>query len=256
MAIKLEKSGRVGILWLQRPEAANALNRELLREMEIFQKSLRRDRSIRVLVTAGEGKGFSAGSDLREIAGMSAQEARRSQGLEARVCRNFLSLPQPTIAAVHGYALGGGLVLAAHHDFRLMAADVRLGLPEVRLGWNPTFGIQRLIQLAGISTVTRWMLLGEEFSASEAHEHHLATAVVVDAARVVRDATSLAERLAALPAAGLAAIKEALWQQTRHELKRSDRREGRLFQRCVSTADALTSLRRYMKGKGGRGRRK
>jgi len=243
--VKLERSGKIGILSLQRPERANALNRQLLESLASIQESLRTDREIRVLVTTGEGKGFSAGSDLDEIARLSAAEAVEHQLLEGCVCRNFLSLPQPTIAAVRGYALGGGLFLAAYHDFRIIAAKARLGLPEVKLGWNPTFGIARLIRLAGVGAATRWLMAGDEFSAEEARQLGLATAVVDEERDVLGQALDLGERLAVLPGAGLAAIKEALWREEAAGYERTDALEAEIFGRCLDTPEAQASLLRY-----------
>src|SRR5436190_15274326 len=108
MLVELERFGEVGILRLCRPERANALNQEMLRQLEKLQEGIRLDQSLRVVVTMGAGKGFSAGSDMQELAKMPHRAARRSQTLEGRVCRNFLALPQQTIAAMHGYAMGGG----------------------------------------------------------------------------------------------------------------------------------------------------
>jgi enoyl-CoA hydratase len=247
MPVSLEKSGDIGILRLDRPERANALNRQILESIASLQESLRADRETRVLVTVGQGKGFSAGSDLEEIARLPTEEAVEHQLLEGRVCRNFLSLPQPTIAAVHGYALGGGLFLAAYHDFRIIATNARLGLPEVKLGWNPTFGMARLIRLAGSAAATRWLMSGEEFSAADAERHGLATEVVEDAVDILGAALDLGRRLAALPAAGLAAIKEALWRENGAEFERNDALEAEIFGRCLRTAEAQTSLLRYKK---------
>jgi len=243
--VNLERSGRIGILRLQRPERANTLNRQLLESLARVQESLRADRETRVLVTSGEGKGFSAGSDLDEIARLSAEEAVEHQLLEGRVCRSFLSIPQPTIAAVHGYALGGGLFLAAYHDFRIIAAGARLGLPEVKLGWNPTFGMARLIRLVGVSAATRWLMSGDEFPAEEARRLGLANAVVDEGSDVLGQALDLGERLAVLPGAGLAAIKEALWREEGVGFERTDALEAETFGRCLNTPEAQASLLRY-----------
>ena len=178
MLVEFEQSGGIGILRLCRPEAANALNQEILWQIYKLQSRLRRDPSVRVVITVGEGKGFSAGSDLREQAKLSPLQAEKSQLLEAKICREFLRLPQPTIAAIHGYALGGGLCLTMHHDFQIATANARLGLPEVKLGWNPTFGIERLCQLVGLGVANRWLMLGAEIPAEEAARQGCVTEVI------------------------------------------------------------------------------
>jgi enoyl-CoA hydratase len=247
MPVELEKVGAIGVLRLRRGERANALNRQLLEALAERQESLRTNTEIRVLVTVGEGKGFSAGSDLEELAGLSIEEAVDSQKLEGRVCRSFLSLPQPTIAAVHGYALGGGLFLAAYHDFRIIASDARLGAPEVVLGWNPTFGTSRLRSLAGSTATMRWLLSGEEFTPAEAEREGFATRLVASAEAVLSQALELGQQLAALPGAGVAAVKEASWRDQAAELERADTLEAELFGRCLASPQAQCSLLRYKK---------
>jgi enoyl-CoA hydratase len=245
MAVELEVDGGTGILHLRRSESANALNAEMLNQISRLQRQLRRDKHVRILITVGEGKGFCAGSDLREQAGFTPTQAEKSQLLEAKVCREFLRLPQPTIACVHGYALGGGLFLATHHDFQVVSADTRLGLPEVKLGWNPTFGIHRLCQLVGVGTASRWMMQGSEFTASEAAEKGCITQVVASGDDVLGASKKLAEKLLELPHGGLTAIKQAIWGASGPQMIRCDAREARLFRKCLAFSHAQASTRGF-----------
>jgi enoyl-CoA hydratase/carnithine racemase len=247
MPVRLEKERGVGIVRFKRPECANALNRETLESLAALIEALRGDREVRVLITSGEGKGYSAGSDLEEIAGLSTEQSLEHQRLEGTVCRSLLSLPQPTIAAIHGYALGGGLFLAAYHDFRIVAANTRLGLPEVKLGWNPTFGMARLRCLVGVAAATHWLMSGDEIAMDEVSRTGLVTRVVLDAADVFPVAMRLAEELARRPPAALAAIKGALWQEAASEFERTDALETELFGRCLKTPEAQASLLRFQK---------
>jgi enoyl-CoA hydratase len=200
-----------------------------------------------VLVTIGEGKGYCAGSDLQELARQSPEEALRGQMFEGQACRNLLSLPLPTIAAVHGYALGGGLCLAAYHDFRVVAARARLGLPEAKLGWNPTFGMRRLEQVVGATKAMRWAGLGEQFSASQVLAHGFASVLVRDERQVFEAALKLGKRLAQVPAAGLAALKMAQWRELGRVFTQSDKLAAQQFQLCLRGDAALTSVRLYRK---------
>ncbi|HEX4488146.1 MAG TPA: enoyl-CoA hydratase/isomerase family protein [Terriglobales bacterium] len=247
MPVELEVAGGIGILYLRRPESANALDAGMLNQISRVQRQLRRDKSVRVVITIGEGKGFCAGSDLREQAGFTPSQAEKSQLLEAKVCREFLRLPQPTIACVHGYALGGGLFLATHHDFQVVSADARLGLPEVKLGWNPTFGIHRLCQLVGVGTASRWMMQGSEFTASEAAEEGCITQVVSSGEDVLKASKKLAEKLLELPLGGLTAIKQAIWGASGSLMIRCDAREARLFRKCLAFSEAQASTRGFAK---------
>jgi enoyl-CoA hydratase len=243
MPVELEVAGGIGILHLRRPESANALNTEMLNQISRVQRQLRREKRVRVLITAGEGKGFCAGSDLREQAGLTPSQAEKSQLLEAKVCREFLRLPQPTIASVQGYALGGGLFLATHHDFQVVSADARLGLPEVKLGWNPTFGIHRLCQLVGVGTASRWMMQGAEFTASEAAVKGCITQVVASGDDVLEASKKLADKLLELPLGGLTAIKQAIWGASGSQMIRCDAREARLFRKCLAFSEAQAGAR-------------
>lgn len=245
MPVELEISNGIGILRLRRPESSNALNAEMLTQISRLQRKLQRDKSVRVLITAGEGKGFCAGSDLREQAGFTPSQAEKSQLLEAKVCREFLRLPQPTIACVHGYALGGGLFLATHHDFQVVGADTRLGLPEVKLGWNPTFGIHRLCQLVGVGVASQWMMQGGELTAMEAADKGCITQVVPRGDNVLEACKTLASKLLKLPLGGLTAIKQAIWGATGPQMIRCDAREARLFRKCLAFSEAQASTRGY-----------
>jgi enoyl-CoA hydratase len=245
MPVELEIAAGVGILHLRRPDSANALNAEMLKQISRVQRQLQRDKSVRVLITVGEGKGFCAGSDLREQARFTPAQAEKSQLLEAKVCREFLRLPQPTIAGVHGYALGGGLFLATHHDFQIVNAEARLGLPEVKLGWNPTFGIHRLCQLVGVGVASRWMMQGSEFTASEAVEKGCITQVVERSDDVLDACKKLAEKLLELPSGGLTAIKRAIWGAAGPKMIRCDAREARLYRKCLALSAAQASTRNF-----------
>jgi len=247
MPVKLERSRGIAVLSLQRPERANALNRETLEGLASAIEALRNDREVRALISLGEGKGYSAGSDMHEVAGLSTEQAMEHQRLEGTVCRSLLALPKPTIAALHGYSLGGGLFLAAYHDFRVAAAGTRLGMPEVKLGWNPTFGMARLRDLVGVGIATRWLMSGDEIAMDEASRAGLITRVVPAGAPVLAAAMELAEELIHRPPTALAAIKEALQQETASEFQRTDALETELFGRCLETPEAQASLLRYRK---------
>jgi enoyl-CoA hydratase len=245
MPVELEIANRIGVLRLRRPGSANALDAEMLGQISRVQRQVRRDKRVKVLITVGEGKGFCAGSDLSEQAGFTPQQAEKSQLLEAKVCREFLRLPQPTIAGVHGYALGGGLFLATHHDFQVVSADARLGLPEVKLGWNPTFGIHRLCQLVGVGVASRWIMQGAEFSPLEAAEQGCITQVVPSGDDVLEVCKKLAERLLELPGGGLSAVKQAIWGASGPQMIRCDAREARLFRKCLAFAEARANTRQF-----------
>jgi enoyl-CoA hydratase/carnithine racemase len=204
--VTLTLDGAVARITLDRPEALNALDREMARELEAALERLEGARQVGAVLVTGRGRAFCAGNDIAEMPDLTPEDAlalsRRWQGIMDR----FARLPQVTIAAVHGYALGGGCMLAAAQDLRLAETSARFGLPEVTLGFNPSYGIARLLDLLGGAHARELLLTGRTIDAVEAHRIGLVTRVVPDGA-VEEAAAALAAEIAALPRAGLAASK-------------------------------------------------
>ncbi|MGQ1910061.1 enoyl-CoA hydratase/isomerase family protein [Marinifilum sp. RC60d5] len=169
--LKFEKRDRIGILSLARPKALNALNVNVFKELASFLENQEYIQSIKVLVITGEGKAFIAGADIKEMQNYSPQEAYDFAEMGKTVFEQIENLNIPVIAAINGFALGGGLELALACDIRVACEKARLGLPEVNLGLVPGFnGTQRLARLAGKGNAMYLMMLGEGISASEAYQ--------------------------------------------------------------------------------------
>ena len=145
--VRLSVSDGIAWLVLNRPQVLNALDQAIVQEYAAHVLTLRERKDVRVILTRGEGRGFCAGSDLHELSGMSAAEAASSERRQAEAFALLDSLPQPTIALTHGYALGGGLQVALYHDFHLTTESTTLGLPEVELGWTPPWALGRLMDV-------------------------------------------------------------------------------------------------------------
>ena len=135
--VSLTIDGAVARLTLERPEVLNALNREIAGHLERALVRLEAARDVAAVVLSGRGRGFCAGNDIAEMPGLAPAEAEALSRRWQDIMDRFARLPQVTIAAVHGYALGGGCMLAAAQDLRLAGASARFGLPEVTLGFNP-----------------------------------------------------------------------------------------------------------------------
>ena len=206
MTASLVVEGAVARLTLERPQALNALNRAVADGLEQALQRLESSPEISVVAVAGRGRAFCAGNDIAEMPGLTATEAEALSQRWQSIVDRFARLPQVTIAAIRGYALGGGCMLAAAQDLRIAEASARLGLPEITLGFNPSYGIARLIDLVGGAHARELLLTGRRIDATEAFRMGLVTRVVEDGA-LEESTTALAAEISAHPPGGLAATK-------------------------------------------------
>ena len=202
----LTQDGPVARLTLERPQVRNALNRAMADALESALARLATAEDTRVVVVAGRGRSFCAGADISEMPALAPAEAEALAGRWQRIMDGFAALAQVTIAAVQGHALGGGLMLAIAQDLRVAEASARFGLPEVTLGFNPGYGIARLLDIAGGAHARDLMLTARPVDAAEAFRMGLVTRVVPDG---TLDAATdaLAREVARSPRGGLAASK-------------------------------------------------
>ena len=205
-AARLTRDGVLARLTLERPEARNALSRAMADALEDALARLADADEVRVVVVAGRGRSFCAGADISEMPILSPEEAETLASRWQRIMDGFAALPQVTIAAVQGHALGGGLMLAVAQDLRVAEASARFGLPEVTLGFNPGYGIARLLDVAGGAHARDLMLTARPVDAAEAHRMGLVTRVVPDGT-LDAEAETLAHEVARSPRGGLAATK-------------------------------------------------
>jgi enoyl-CoA hydratase/carnithine racemase len=198
--------GTIARLTLERPQALNALNRAVAEALESALGQLERSKSVGVVIVSGRGRAFCAGNDIAEMPTLGPTEARALSRRWQKIMDRFARLPQVTIAAVRGYALGGGCMLAAAQDLRVAEASARFGLPEVTLGFNPSYGIARILDVVGGGPARDLLLTGRPVDAAEALRMGLVTRVVRDGE--LESATNeLAAGIAQHPRGGLAATK-------------------------------------------------
>ncbi|MBB4053982.1 enoyl-CoA hydratase/carnithine racemase [Devosia subaequoris] len=201
-------SGAIALVRLNRPEVRNALNLTIRQEMAAIFRDLADDTSLRCVVLTGNEQAFAAGADIADMSRIDAIEMyhRHTERLWAAVGE----CPVPVIAAVNGFALGGGLELAMHADIIVAGKSAQLGQPEVKVGIMPgAGGTQRLTRAVGKFRAMLMCLTGEIISAQEAFEMGLISRLVEDDA-VLDTALKLAERIAALPPIAVAQIKEVI----------------------------------------------
>jgi enoyl-CoA hydratase/carnithine racemase len=207
--VSLEVTDGVATLTLQRPPM-NALNRQMQGEIRDAAVEVSSRRDVGAVIVYGGPKVFAAGADVKEMSGMSYQDMLRESTDLQDSFTSMARIPQPTIAAITGYALGGGCELALCCDLRIAAEDARLGQPETLLGIIPgAGGTQRLPRLIGASRAKDLILTGRQVDAAEALAIGLVNSVVA-ADEVYATARQLAEKFARGPALALRAAKEAV----------------------------------------------
>jgi enoyl-CoA hydratase/carnithine racemase len=194
-------------LTLNRPEALNALNRDLTAALEQALGRVADDDDARVLIVAARGRAFCAGNDIKEMEAFSGEEAEALAARHAALMDRFATLPQVTLAAIDGHALGGGLMLAVAQDLRIASDRARFGLPEVTLGFNPAYGIARLLDVAGGGHGRDLLLTGRAIHATEALRMGLVNRVVAPPT-LEASALKWAAEIAASPREGLASTKQ------------------------------------------------
>jgi enoyl-CoA hydratase len=242
--ILIEKRGRVGVIRLNRPQALNALNSQLNAELGQALTAFDADAEIGCILIAGSEKAFAAGADIKEMAGKSAVNAFMSDftGSWDAAARTR----KPVVAAVAGFALGGGCELAMQCDLIIAADTAKFGQPEIKLGIIPGIGAtQRLPRALGKSKAMDLILTGRMMDAAEAERAGL-VARVVPAASLMDEAMKVAETIAAMSLPALIAAKEAVNRAFESPLAEGIRFERRVFDMLFATADQKEGMAAFI----------
>jgi enoyl-CoA hydratase len=167
--LKTAVADGIATVTISRPKAMNALNTRFFEELDALVAEMAGRADVKVIILTGEGKAFVAGADIAEMAGKSQEQGRHFSRLGQKTFRSLELLDKPVIAAINGFALGGGLELAMACDFRLASAAAKFGQPEVSLGVIPGYAAtQRLPRLVGLGNALYLLLTGEMIGAEEA----------------------------------------------------------------------------------------
>ena len=196
MAVEVTREGAVAVVTVNRPEALNALNTQTNEELLAAARELSADEAVRAVVLTGSGTAFVAGADIAELKDLTAEQARRFGALGQSVMSAIEAAPEPWVAAVNGFALGGGCELALACDIRLASENAKFGQPEINLGITPGFGgTQRLPRNVGEGWAKYLVLCGRHIRADEALRIGLVQAVF-PRDELMTQAMKLAEELA------------------------------------------------------------
>jgi enoyl-CoA hydratase len=237
-------AAHVALVRINRPEARNALNMAVRRELAERFKGIAEDPEIRVVIVTGDEKAFAAGADLKEMAELTAVDQMRRA--THRLWEALRTCPKPVIAAVNGFALGGGCELAMHADIIVAGESAKLGQPEVRVGIMPgAGGTQRIVRAVGRFRAMKLLLTGEFVAAREALEMGLVSEVVPDA-QVQARALELAQTIAAMPPFAVEQIKEVVRDGESAPLETALALERRAFQLLFATEDHKEGMRAFL----------
>lgn len=242
--LHFEHKNHIGVITLSRPEALNALNYEMLCQLSALLEDIHAQQDVRVVVIRGEGKAFCVGADLKERLKLSQDEVRRNVHKIRSVFEQLELLPQPTIAALHGYAFGGGLELALACDFRYAHQEVQLGLTEVSLGIIPgAGGTIRLTQLIGKAKAKELILMAKRIDGTKAHDlgliHDLTTE---DAFELAMDQAKLIAGLAPL---AVVQAKYAINKGYDMDTRTGMDVEGKAYELLIPTEDRVEALQAF-----------
>ncbi|MDP9469314.1 MAG: enoyl-CoA hydratase-related protein [Chloroflexota bacterium] len=247
MAVDVEQSGGVATLTLNRPQALNAFNTVQLQRLLGTVRALREERDVRCVILTGAGdEAFAAGADIKEMAEKSEAQALEFGRLGHAVTAAVEGLPQPTIAAVNGYAFGGGCELALACDIRLASDRAQFSQPEVGLGIPPGWGgTQRLPRLVGAGRAAELIFSGRRVAADEAMRIGLVNAVY-PADALLAEATAMAQRIAANSPRAVAAAKRALSLAFAGNPAAGLATEAILFAESFGTEDQREGMRAFL----------
>lgn len=241
--VLLEKKHNIAILKINRPKAYNALSKEIVDQIDDILESLKKDKSIQVLIIFGENN-FAAGADIVDMVELEPDEAKAF--LFADTFNKLENLEIPTIAAICGYALGGGLELALACDLRIASNEAQMGLPEINLGIMPgAGGTVRLPKLIGEAKAKELIYFGNKISSDEALRYGIINKVVSKEI-LMEEALKLAEKLAKKAPIALHSAKKSIQYCDGKNRIESLKEESKIWSELFSTEDQKEGMRAFI----------
>lgn len=236
--VDLEQRGSIGILTMNRPEALNALNDQVLRDLDAALDTVEANDEILVVILTGAGRSFVAGADIGQMKDFTSVQAKKFGAYGNSVFLKLENFPKPVIAAVNGFALGGGCELAMSCDIRLASENASFGQPEVGLGITPGCGgTQRLARLVGAGKAKEMLYTARaNYTAQDALNMGLVN-YVYPLENLLDEAVKLAEEIAAQAPIAVSLVKEAVNVGMQTDLNSALKFEGNCFAQCFATED-------------------
>lgn len=244
--VTLEQKGSIGIITMNHPETLNALNGETLMDLSAVLDEVEANDEILVAVITGAGRAFVAGADISQMATMSAYEAKQFGALGNQVFLKVEHLTKPTIAAINGFALGGGCELAMSCDIRIASEKAKFGQPEVGLGITPGFGgTQRLPRIVGVSNAMELILTARTIKADEAKEIGLVSKVYAPE-ELMDKAIEMANLIASQAQIAVRESKAAIRRGMQADIYTGAAYENETFGLCFSTEDQKDAMKAFV----------
>ena len=244
--IKYEKQGNIALITINRPEALNALNSKVISELEQAVAAVEADTSLGAMILTGEGRSFVAGADIAEQCPMDPAAGRKWGQRGSALMRRIELLPIPTIAAVNGFALGGGCELAMSCDIILASEKTKFGQPEVGLGITPGFsGTQRLPRRVGMAKAKELIFSGKMIKADEAEKIGLVNAVYAPE-ELMNGAMEMAKSFAANAPVAVRYAKSCIDRGMQMDMDSAIAYENELFALCFATDDQKEGMTAFL----------
>lgn len=241
-----ERTDRIGIVKINRPDVYNAVNVEAILELEQAMKDLNDDKSVYVIIITGEGKAFVSGSDISRLKTMDAIAAREYSQTGQRVLSYIENMEKPVIAAVNGFALGSGCELAMACDIRIASEKAKFGQPEVKLGLIPGHaGTQRLARLVGVGKAKELIFTGDTIDAQEALRIGLVNQVVSPEA-LIEEVKKLANKIMEVSPTAVRIAKTVINRGADANLTTANSYETEAFSILFSTEDAKEGMNAFL----------
>ena len=244
--VKLEQKGRVGVLTIDRQEALNSLNSQVLNDLSAMLDEVAASKDIDVVILTGAGRSFVAGADIGEMKDMTAVEGKAWGDFGNSIFMKVECMSKPVIAAVNGFALGGGCELAMACDIRLASEKAKFGQPEVGLGITPGFGgTQRLPRIVGYGKAMELILSARVIGAAEAKEIGLVNAVYPPE-ELMDKAMELANTIAANAQIAVRQSKRCIRKGMQTDIQTGVAYEAEAFGLCFSTEDQTEGMTAFV----------
>jgi enoyl-CoA hydratase/carnithine racemase len=244
--VQYEVRDQVGWVTLNRPEILNAIDAEVLHSLIDIVGQAAADDDVRVLVWTGQGRAFSVGGDIKDMQNLDAKSFRPKAHLYqvlAQVCRD---LDKPILAAINGYALGGGLELALMCDMRIAAESALLGVPDAVLGFSPTGGMTYLLpRIVGMGRALHLSFVPDPIDAQESERYGLVTEVVADE-QLLPHVAEMAQRMVTFPAHGLMYMKRAFSMASESTFAASLKVEEEYDVACFFNEETQAALKAFL----------